>query len=523
LFFLASILPAVNSVYIEKGINDFETSLDNGLMDSCWPMFQHDTRHTGRSPYAPTGNTPVLKWTYKMLGNRRQSIGLVFCSPVMAEDGTIYIADSHLVDGCLYALNPDGTEKWRYEHSDWVHSTPALVEDGTIFMGCDNGKLYAFNPDGTLKWDIVLGSRWITSAPVVDNNGTIYVGSTDEYFYAINPNGTIKWSYKMDHKSYSSPAIDDNGVIYIGSHDNYLYAFYHNGTLKWKFKANDVVKSPPSIDDDGIIYFGTWAYYDNVYALYPNGTVKWRFSVDDAVETSPAIGYNGDIYVGSYNGIVYSISPDGKKNWDFRAGSGGDEGWVIASAVIDKNGIIYIGSLDGGFFALNPDGSVLWQYDTNLGIEVSAAIGEDGTIYFAAHQPFGPSPRLYAFDVVDNQPPIRPYINGTSSGKIGHIYNYNISSTDPENQDIYYYIDWDDGTNNGWIGPYPSDENITVNHTWNNIGTYNIKIKARDIHGHESDWTTLEVTMPKNKMIYQFNSLFERLLYYLSFISKGSK
>jgi outer membrane protein assembly factor BamB len=473
-------------------------------------MFQHDTHHTGRSPYAPTGDTPVLKWTYKMLGNRRQSSGLALNSPVIAEDGTIYIADSNIVDGCLYALYPNGTEKWRYEHSDWVHSTPALAEDGTIYMGCDNGKLYAFNPDGTLKWDIRFSYDWVYSSPVIDYNGTIYVGSTNNYFYAVNPNGTIKWSYKTGFLIYSSPAIDDNGIIYIGSHDNYLYAFYPNGTLKWKFKANDVIKSPPSIDEDGIIYFGTWAYHDNVYALYPNGTVKWRFSVGDAISTSPAIGYYGDIYVGSYDGVVYSISPDGKKNWGFRAGSGGSDGWVIASAVIDKNGIIYVGSLDGGFFALNPDGSEKWHYETGLDIEVSAAIGEDGIIYFTAYD-VGKYPRIYAFDVVDNQSPIRPHINGASSGKIGHIYTYNISSTDPESQNICYYIDWDDGTNSGWIGPYPSGENITINHTWNNRGTYNIRVKARDSYGHESSWTSLEVTMPKTYLIKSLISKWLRL------------
>ena len=28
-----------------------ESISDGGLMDSSWPMFQHDVRHTGRSPY----------------------------------------------------------------------------------------------------------------------------------------------------------------------------------------------------------------------------------------------------------------------------------------------------------------------------------------------------------------------------------------------------------------------------------------------------------------------------------------
>ena len=50
LFCLSSILPVVNSIYVEKSTDTLDCVLDNGLMDSAWPMFQHDNKHTGRSP-----------------------------------------------------------------------------------------------------------------------------------------------------------------------------------------------------------------------------------------------------------------------------------------------------------------------------------------------------------------------------------------------------------------------------------------------------------------------------------------
>jgi hypothetical protein len=56
----------------------------SGPMDSAWPMFCHDVRHTGRSPYAPSGNTPVVKWKFKLK--------YAFASsPAIDKDGTIYI------------------------------------------------------------------------------------------------------------------------------------------------------------------------------------------------------------------------------------------------------------------------------------------------------------------------------------------------------------------------------------------------------------------------------------------------
>ena len=41
-------------------IKDAQLSEGNGgLMDSAWPMYCHDVRHTGRSPYGADGNLGV--------------------------------------------------------------------------------------------------------------------------------------------------------------------------------------------------------------------------------------------------------------------------------------------------------------------------------------------------------------------------------------------------------------------------------------------------------------------------------
>ncbi|UCD14047.1 MAG: right-handed parallel beta-helix repeat-containing protein [Thermoplasmatales archaeon] len=105
--------------------------------------------------------------------------------------------------------------------------------------------------------------------------------------------------------------------------------------------------------------------------------------------------------------------------------------------------------------------------------------------------------------------PDTPLINGTTNGKSGEVYNYSIVSTDPEGDDLYYLIDWGDGNVEEWIGPYNSSETIEVNHTWDEIGDYIIRVKAQDIYGGESDWGTLEVTMPYN---YHSNWWFMRWL-----------
>jgi len=47
--------------------------------------------------------------------------------------------------------------------------------------------LYAVNNDGSLRWRYKTDDV-ITSSPAIDKGGTIYVGSWDHHLYAINVN-----------------------------------------------------------------------------------------------------------------------------------------------------------------------------------------------------------------------------------------------------------------------------------------------------------------------------------------------
>jgi len=100
-----------------------------------------------------------------------------------------------------------------------------------------------------------------------------------------------------------------------------------------------------------------------------------------------------------------------------------------------------------------------------------------------------------------NSPPEKPTITGPTSTNYGEEHTYEITATDPDNNDIYYYIDFGDGTEEIIKGPYGSGKTTKVKHTWEKQGTYTIKVKSRDAYDEKSDWVTLEVSMPKNKPI----------------------
>jgi hypothetical protein len=94
-----------------------------------------------------------------------------------------------------------------------------------------------------------------------------------------------------------------------------------------------------------------------------------------------------------------------------------------------------------------------------------------------------------------------PAIDGRTICEPGVKYDYTFVATDPEDDDVSYYIDWDDGTSDGWTQYYQSGEVITISHIWDESGKYNITAKSKDIWD-ESRWSDpLTVTIPRNKAI----------------------
>jgi len=100
--------------------------------------------------------------------------------------------------------------------------------------------------------------------------------------------------------------------------------------------------------------------------------------------------------------------------------------------------------------------------------------------------------------IVVNNPPNTPTIKGLTSGKVGASYDYTIVAEDSDNTYIWYYIDWDDGSNTGWVGIYISGQEMIISHIFNEQGTYIIKAKAKDIYAAESNWGTIQVKIPRN-------------------------
>ena len=96
-----------------------------------------------------------------------------------------------------------------------------------------------------------------------------------------------------------------------------------------------------------------------------------------------------------------------------------------------------------------------------------------------------------------------PIIDGPTSGSPEIDYDFNITLSDPEEDELWLFIDWNDSEIEDWIGPLSSGDEVIVSHGWAEEGIYEIRAKVKDNWG-ESSWSTHTIVIgniPPNKPV----------------------
>jgi outer membrane protein assembly factor BamB len=271
-------------------------------------------------------------------------------APVLADDGTIYIGCSN---DTIYALNYNGTVKWRAYATGHVNATGALGVDGTAYFQTKDSMVVAVRPDGSQLWSFP--SHGGNSAPVVGLDGTVYVGNHEGSVYAIDPSqGTPKWGpYNLGTAPIiAPPAIDPSrNALYVANDDGLLQSIDLGGTGNWSYNAG-AEPSGPVVGPDGSIYIGGGG---KLSKLDPDGQTKWVFVPPmSGVVSTPAITVDGYVYVLVVQGkkklalqvadSLYAVNPDGTRRWACGLGKGMfDPDYPLSAPKVDANGFIYVG------------------------------------------------------------------------------------------------------------------------------------------------------------------------------------
>ena len=438
-----------------------------------WSMFRHDTNHTGFSTSTGPEKNSII-WS--------RSLGWKISASPTVNENNVYIGAEYSKLHCLDTLT--GNLLWEYPEGNPRYWSSASVDGQNLYISYIHDNVeYVSCMDaatGDEFWNRELGSGnvlyFISSPTVVD--GKIYLGSIDSYVYCLNADdGSMLWNFSTGGPVCSSPAVVD-GKVYIGSTDNNVYCLdAGDGSEVWSYPTGSQIYSSPSVVD-GKAYLGSGD--GNVYCLHvTDGSEVWIESVGGPLLSSPAVAY-GNVYIGILSGGVICLDAlSGSEQWNTPIGAS-----ISSPAIADNK--VYIGSFDNKVYCLDAStGAEIWNYLTGNQIISSPALAE-GAVYIGSDDG-----SIYTF--VPNNPPEKPDTpSGPIEGIPGVEYLYTTSTSDQDEDNIFYWFEWGDGTNqnSGWIGPCPPDQIISTNISFNKGEDYELRVKAKDeSYGMESEWS----------------------------------
>lgn len=257
-----------------------------------------------------------LKWKFSTARE-------IIASSTLSNDGaTLYVGS---FDHNIYAINTaDGTQRWKFVTQDGIDATPTLSADGTIYEGSYDGYEYALNPDGSMKWKY--NSLFlIEDTAVVDNFGFILVANDFGAIVALDPalgtpvggNSNILLVGAPVYSSLAlGPSAGGTSSFYLSGSDGmlYKYSFLESalGPLlplavkSWSFQTTLPFFSSPSVSLDNIVFVG--AQDHNFYGFDgASGALLAQFPMGGPTDSSPAIGFDGTVYIGNTDGNLYAF------------------------------------------------------------------------------------------------------------------------------------------------------------------------------------------------------------------------
>lgn len=182
--------------------------------------------------------------------------------------------------GHLFAIDVvSGEFKWVFAISQITYGGGALVApDGTIYQCVRNATInnvYAINPNGTQKWAIKLDAA-IGAFPALSADGVLYCLTNKSTLYALDASsGAIKWQQSLDGATGSAVAIDKAGNVYAGT-SAAIYSFKSNKEQNWKLEEVNVTEQATFALKDQVLY-ATLKNGGLVAVDMTNGTKKWTY------------------------------------------------------------------------------------------------------------------------------------------------------------------------------------------------------------------------------------------------------
>ena len=454
----------------------------------------------------------------------------------------------------IVKVNPDGDEEWSKVNYDingthventemWISAFDVTETSDNGFLVCGvsmypeeyegvtywlpTGYLWKTDNEGNTQWikhyleknyeDLIYGLYFIYNVIEVSNG---FVGGAAIYYsdvdgIIVNSTGSILKTDLSGNKLWNK----DYGR---GTDENSLSSIYH--TKDGGYFLGGFVKGPEFKGDNAL-----WMVKTD-----EDGVLKW-----DQIFDGPDFEYTSgkgffQTSDGGYimNGVSTSYGQGGTDVWLIKTDSNGDEEWNKTYGYENYDYCWGMCGADNDGFAIgiclnwasmfedadiciietDGDGNIEWisefENDGHQNTRSVNPTNDGGYIVGGMTSTEFGDPEcdaiLYKINPFDNGQPTKPTITGNHKGKPDTKYTFTASSSDPDNQQIFYMWDWGDGNYSEWLNT------TKATYSWANEDNFEIKVLVKDFYGYESEWSDpFAFSTPKSKTVNPIYWLFE--------------
>jgi outer membrane protein assembly factor BamB len=273
----------------------------------------------------------------------------IYASPLVLHDAALLGSDARRV--VALALGT-GKTRWQLDVDGEADTAPAEAPDGSIVLAAGR-VLYGLHASGAVRFRLKL-PRKIYASPAIADDGTIYVGAQDHRLYAVTPQGTVRWSRDLGGDVDCAPAIGDDGTVYAGSDAGQVVAFDAQGGERWRAAVGGFVRGGLTVSRGGAVLAGTYGPAPRVVALDgATGAERWSHGIQGTgaaefgIHGAPLEDLEGNLFFGAQDDAVRALDPGGRLLWTFPTRGDAD-----APLALGPGGVLYAGSDDGHLYAL---------------------------------------------------------------------------------------------------------------------------------------------------------------------------
>jgi len=178
-------------------------------------------------PLQSGGVTAITMDDYEVIWSYPTEEG-VWAEPILVDNMIVFTS----LDHHMYAIDKSGELQWKVDLEGAVSSKP-LVANDRLYVGSYNKKLFEVSLDGDII-NTYNTQNWVWGTPALADDGIIYVADLSGYIHALDTtdNLSMVWSEQVATRGIRSGPLVYEDTVIVASRDGLVYWIdRHNGVV----------------------------------------------------------------------------------------------------------------------------------------------------------------------------------------------------------------------------------------------------------------------------------------------------